>query len=389
MSEHPGGNEPVVIVGAGLAGYTTARELRKHDRARPLVIVTADDGAFYSKPMLSNALAQHKAPADLALKDAGAMAAELDAEILTRTRVAAIDPAARTVTTDGGRTLAYGDLVLATGAVPIHVPLEGDAAGAVISVNHLDDYARFREALPGGGTVLIMGPGLIGCEFANDLAAAGHPVHVVGPAPHPLDRLLPGPAVRRLQRALAELGVVWHLGTTVATLDRAGGRLRATLANDESVTADVVLSAVGLAPDTRLAEAAGLAVNRGIAVDRYLRSSDPHVFALGDCAEVEGLVLPFVMPLMACARALGATLAGTPTAVRYPPMPVTVKTPVCPVVVCPPVPPVEGTWEVDEDDDGVRGLYRDGHGHLRGFALTEGRVREKQALVKEVPPWLE
>ncbi|HHJ12538.1 MAG TPA: FAD-dependent oxidoreductase, partial [Chromatiales bacterium] len=318
-------SNPLVIIGTGLAGYTLAREFRRLDAARPLVLVSHDDGAFYSKPMLSNALSQGREVETLVTADADTMASRLDARVLAHREVVAIDRERRRVRLADGETLDYGKLVLAVGARPIRIPLQGEAADRVSSINNLEDYRRFRQALRPGATVLIMGAGLIGCEFANDLAASGHGVTVTDPAPLPLGRLAPPANAERLRDALQALGVAWCLGDHVVRLDEAAdGRLEATLAGGERVEADLVLSAVGLRPDTRLAEAAGLVCRRGIVVDHLLRTSDPDIHALGDCIELDGQVLPFVQPIMIGARALARTLAGHPTEVDYPPMPVVV-----------------------------------------------------------------
>ncbi|MCA8967723.1 MAG: FAD-dependent oxidoreductase, partial [Planctomycetes bacterium] len=159
---------PIVIVGTGLAGYSTARELRKLDTSTPIVLVTGDGGWFYSKPMISNALGRGQAPMDLPTATAEEMAGDLSARVLTRTRVERIDTAARTVTA-GGETIAYRDLVLALGADPVRPKLAGDAVDRVLSINDLDDYVRFRAALDGRRRVAVLGAGLIGSEFANDL----------------------------------------------------------------------------------------------------------------------------------------------------------------------------------------------------------------------------
>ena len=378
----------IVIIGSGLAGYTLAKELRKLAPETPLHIITRDAGAFYSKPMLSNALAKGKTAETLATADAGQMAAQLHATIWTHTEATAIDAAARTVAARG-ETLAYDKLVLAVGAEPIRPPLDGDGAAAVCSINNLADYARFREQIEDARRVAVIGPGLIGCEFANDLVQAGKQVTVIGPPSAPLDRLLPPAAGRALQEALAAVGIVWRLGVAAQRVERRGKALALQLSDGSVVEADAILSAVGLRPSTALARAAGIKVNRGIVVDRYLESSAPDVFALGDCAEVEGLVLPFVMPIMQAARALAQTLAGTRTAVAYPAMPVVVKTPAHAVVVAPPLPGVEGTWEIEVEEKGVRALCRDRQGKLLGFALTGTTVAQKQMLSKDLPPWLE
>ena len=120
--------------------------------------------------------------------------------------------------------------------------------------------------------------------------------------------------------------------------------------------------------------------------DRLLQTSAPNVYALGDCAEVQGHVLVYVAPLMAAARALGKTLAGEPTQVSYPAMPVTIKTPACPVVVAPPMPDAMGDWTISGDGQDIRAEFRDAGGQLLGFALTGEATRDKLALQKELPP---
>ena len=377
----------LVIVGTGLAGYTLAREWRKLDRERSLIMLTADDGSFYSKPMLSNALAQGKTPSDLSMKSATEMAGELDADIRTGTRLQSVSPRERRLRVDGS-AVEYGDLVLAVGAAPVRIPLGGTGASSVMSVNNLSDYRRLRECLDGVETAAIMGPGLIGCEFANDLASRGIGIDVFGPDPWPLATLLPEAAGRALATALTAAGIRLHLDTAAERIDRAGDRLRVALKNGERIDADIVLSAVGLKAETGLAGDAGLAVNRGIVTDRQLRTSDPHVFALGDCAEVDGLNLPFVMPIMHAARALARTLAGEPTDVTYPPMPVVVKTPALATAVCPPPRGTPGEWRITGNGTDVRAAFHAPDGRLLGFALTGEATREKQALARQLPPVL-
>ncbi|MHB0984707.1 MAG: NAD(P)/FAD-dependent oxidoreductase [Sulfuricella sp.] len=375
--------EPVVIIGSGLAGYTVAREFRKLDAETPVVILTADHGGFYSKPMLSNAFAQKKSADALLGKNSDKVAEELKAEVRAHARVTAIDPQRKQLTVNGA-ALSYGKLVLALGADPIRLPLQGNAAEAVLSVNDLDDHRRFREAIEGKKDVAILGAGLIGCEFANDLAGAGYKVHVIDLAPQVLGRLLPPESAAYMQRRLEAAGIVFHLGTTTQQVERSGKGVSLSLANGVTIEADAVLSAVGLRSRIALAETAGIKVNRGIVVDASLQTSCEDVYALGDCAEVEGKVLPFVMPIMQAARALAPTLAGNPTRVRYPAMPVVVKTPACQAVVSPPEPGAQGEWQVEEGENGVKALFQGG-GKLLGFALLGSAVAEKNALAAQLP----
>jgi len=379
--------DPIVIIGTGLAGYGVARELRKLDRETPLHLITGDDAVSYSKPMLSNALASGKTADHLALASAEDMGRTLHAVVHSHTRVTALDIPGRRLRTERDE-MPFGHLVLALGADPIRLSPEGDGAEHVRSVNDRGDYARFREAIAGKRHVTILGAGLIGCEFANDLRRAGYAVAVVDPAPQPLGRLLPPQAGAFLRQRLERSGVRFHFQCTAQRIDRDGARLAVTLSDGETLSTDCVLSAVGLRPRTNLAAAAGLGVGRGVRVDRCLRTSAEGVYALGDCAEVEGLVLPFVMPLMAAARALGATLAGRPTPALYPAMPVVVKTPDCPTVVCPPLAGSSGAWQETEGEEGVTSLLRDPAGRLLGFALCGDATAEKRRLAREIAPWL-
>ena len=395
-------SHPVVIIGSGLAGYNVARELRKLDAAVPLVVVSRDHAGFYSKPMLSNALAGKKTAATLVMKTAEKMAAELNAQVLANTAVASIDTTTQTIQLSSGDTLHYRDVVLALGADPIRLPLEGNAADSVLSVNDLDDFARFAQALDTGANgqpvqrVAILGGGLIGCEFANDLLARGIAPTVLDLADRALGRLLPPEGSAYLQGKLEALGAQFRFGVAAKAVSRSasGSGLVVTLSDGSELETDLVLSAIGLKPRTALALEAGLTVNRGVVVDQTLQTSAPHVFAVGDLAEVTGLNLPglnlpFVMPIMQQARALAATLAGNPTKVAYPAMPVVVKTPACPTVVCPPAAGAAGQWQVTQVEEGLEARFvAEGSGQLLGFALQGKATSQRQALAGQVPALL-
>jgi len=384
--------EAVVIIGSGLAGYNVAREFRKLDAETPIVVVSRDHAGFYSKPMLSNALAGKKTAATLVMKDAEKMAGEIKARVVGGVSVNSIDTAARTVGLSNGETLAYRDLVLALGADPIRLPLQGNAADTVLSVNDLDDFARFATALDtaaNGGPVkrvAILGAGLIGCEFANDLLHREVQATVLDLADRVLSRLLPPESSARLQAKLEAQGAQFKFGVGVNSVDKLEGEhpLRLSLSDGSTLDVDLVLSAIGLKPRTDMAAQAGVQVARGICVNRELATSVPHVYAVGDCAEVEGQLLPYVLPLMAQARALAATLSGKPTTVSYPAMPVVVKTPAWPTVVCPPAPGAQGEWVVTQDDEQIDARFMAGE-QLLGFALQGKAVSQRQALASQVP----
>lgn len=374
-------SDPVVIIGSGMAGYAVAREVRKLDRQVRLTIVTKDRGDYYAKPGLSTAFAQKKSPSDLVTTTAREMAGQLDVTLLAQTEALALSPAARRVHTSGGE-IGYGKLVLALGADPLVLPVRGTGAANILSVNDLADYAALREKLNGVRNVLVIGAGLIGCEFANDLLHAGVCPTVVDPNALPLASLIPASAGTMLKDRLAAAGVKWRLGQSVSSVDRCAAGYHVTLSGGDEMEAEVVLSAVGLRPRTQLAKAAGLEANRGILVDAFAQTSAPDIFALGDCAEYESGVASFVQPILVAARSLARTLTGSPTAIDFPPMPVTIKIPTYPVVVHKPPAAVAGEWHVEDTQDGMTFQFRDALGAVRGFVLTGEATSQRLAISK-------
>lgn len=374
--------KPVIILGSGLAGYGLAKEFRKYNKSQPVILITRDNGDVYSKPMLSTALANGKAPETLVQMTAHDFENEYGIEIKTNTEVTDIDRSKTQVTLKNGDTLYYSRLILATGADPISLPTKCDASQHIHSVNDLSDYARFRKAIPEGGKITILGAGLIGCEFANDLALSGHKVEVIDMAPQPLGRLAPPEIGTALAQALEEQGVLWHFNTSLSTLEKQdNGKLVAHLGNGKTIESDVVLSAIGLRPRISLAEKARLKINRGIQTNDYLETSDPSIFALGDCAEINGRLLPYILPLNASVKALAKTLNGEKTKAEFGAMPVTVKTPSLPLEILPPHPEAQGTWEVTGEKRDLTARFKNSDGQTLGFALCGKSVKERNTLV--------
>lgn len=378
---------PIVIVGAGMGAYSLAREFRKRDKTTPLMIVAGDAGDAYAKPMLSNAFALGKAPAQLVSSSAADMAAQLDAVILAHTQVLSIDTTRRSIHTTGGE-FAWSSLVLALGAHPVRLPLGGDAADEVLSVNNISDYAAMRarlDAIEGNARVTILGAGLIGCEFADDLAAAGHQVTLVDPNPRLLAALAAPALSDGLALAWRESPITLALGTTAASVARVGDGLQLTLEDGRMVDADVVLSAVGLRPSVGLARDAAIQVGRGILVDSHGQTSVPGVFALGDCAQYVtasgSAVMPYVAPMLAAARAIAATLAGTPTAIEHKTDAVIVKTPSYRLALAPPPAGSAGKWLHEKDAERTVARFVDDHGVLRGFGMSSPAPALRQKLL--------
>ncbi len=366
-----GGDEYVVIVGAGIAGWSVAEAIRRREPTRPVLLVSACPGLVYPKPAISMALAMNKKPEDLVDTDAAGKAAELNIEVRTDTRIVKLDTRRRRLTTVRGG-IQYGKLVLALGAHQRVLPLDGDAADDVARVNDLGSYKQFRAKLtPEVKHITILGAGLIGCEFADDMTSAGFQVTVVDPADRPLQSLVPRAVSAELVSRLAHKGVDWRLGSTMLSLAKATKGYKAVLDDGCSVQTDIVLSAAGLIPNTQLAAKAGLAIDAGVAVDNTMRTSAEHVYAVGDCASLAGQVFAYIEPIRRQAEAIAADIAGARE--RFMPLPplVKVKTPTMPISVCKPSGAVaDDDWVAIEENGDSLHFEIAGPDTIAGFALA-------------------
>ncbi|MCU4352324.1 rubredoxin reductase RubB [Acinetobacter ursingii] len=384
---------PIVIIGSGMAGYTLAREFRKLNPDHELLMICADDAVNYAKPTLSNALVGNKAPEQIQLGDAEKMSTQLNMQIQTHTWVKEIHADRHELVTekDGQQQIQpYSKLVLAVGANPIRLAIAGDGSDDIHVVNSLIDYRAFRENLEkcNDKRVVILGAGLIGCEFANDLQNTDHDVTVIDLSPRPLGRLLPAHVAEAFQQSLEQSGIRFVLSTTVEKVTKIndGQDYAVTLANGQTLVADIVLSAIGLQPNISLAKTAEIQTSRGVITNSLLETNQTDIFAIGDCAEVNGTLLPYVMPIMQQARALAKTLTGQTTSVHYPAMPVAVKTPAAPLTVLPAPVDVDVNWETEELEDGMLAKASDAEGTLRGFVLLgPTAAKQRLTLTKLVP----
>ncbi|MDF1796541.1 MAG: FAD-dependent oxidoreductase [Coxiellaceae bacterium] len=377
---------PVVIIGSGLAGYMTAKEFRKRDQQTKLIIITEQDGRFYSKPQLSTALAHKKTADELAMNSVEKMAEQLDAFILNNASVASIDTEQQQVVLTSKEVVPYRDLVLATGADVLHAPLAGDAVDQVLSINNLQDYATFREKIAGAKHIAIMGAGLVGCEYAHDLLQAGHEVSLIAPDHWPMQRFVPQAIGELMRDQLAEGGAQWFLQQFASDINQcADNRLRLTLCDQRGeVDADVVLSAIGFRPSEGLAHSAGVKCDQGILVDKQFQTSQAHIYALGDCSRVDGLWQPFVAPISHGCKVLAENLCGGQAEIAYPVMPIVTKTPLCPLVMVPPPMGLVGEWQITGDRPNLMARFIDQQGYLQGFALTGNSIKQRMEWVKQL-----
>ncbi|OJV58261.1 MAG: FAD-dependent oxidoreductase [Cellulomonas sp. 73-145] len=272
-----------VIVGGGLAAATSVGELRDRGFDGRLVLVGAEQHLPYERPPLSKGYLLGTAQLDDAFVHPSSWYADHDVELRLGTAVTRIDPGAHTVTT-GQDALAYDRLLIATGARPRRLGIADDSGAPVAYLRTMEDSQRLKPALAPGRRIVVVGGGWIGLEVAAAARTAGADVVVLEALELPLVRVL-GPEVAGVFRDLhLEHGVDVRTRVSVTGVARDGDRAVVTLADGSSLTADLLVVGVGVAPNSELAQAAGLDTDNGVLVDERLRASDPDVFAAGDVA---------------------------------------------------------------------------------------------------------
>ncbi|MFM8928798.1 MAG: FAD-dependent oxidoreductase [Betaproteobacteria bacterium] len=321
-----GAEAGVVIVGGGTAAWTLVEHIRALDAHKPITLLSTCLADRYDKPRLSVAFKQGATAQSLPMESGLAAAERLGVKLRSSTTAVGVNLEARRLRTTRG-TLRFDDLVLAHGAVA--QACDGLPAELTWRINDLGAYAGLRQALARGGQtggkarVVIVGAGLVGCELANDLALAGHPVVLLDKSPRPLPMATAKQSADLLQawKALplefigdAEVKSCFGKahGSTASPASSAGVEL--ILHSGHMVQAEVLISAVGLGTPSRLAHQAGLRWDKGIAVDsQTLETGVAHVHALGDCISINGRPQRFIEPIRRQARVVAARVCGMPT----------------------------------------------------------------------------
>lgn len=369
----------IVIIGSGFAARQLVKNLRKQDSQVAITLIAADSIDEYNKPDLSHVISLGQRADEMTRQSAGEFAEQYNVRLFPYTRIEAIDADARLVKSADNQW-AYDKLVLATGASALIPPVVGREL--MLTLNSQLEYRACESQLFDARRVLIVGAGLIGCELAMDFTRAGKAVTLVDSASSILASLLPPEVSSRLQHCLTEMGVQMLLKSQLHTLESTPEGIRATFGSDRHVTVDAVIAATGLRPQTALAISAGLKVNRGIVVDNTLRTSNPDIYALGDCAEIDGQLLPFLQPIQISAMTLAKNLLGGNAPLKLPAMLVKVKTPALPLHLAGETRRCDLNWQISTDAQGMVAKGVDAEGQLRAFVVSEDKMKEAFSLLK-------
>ncbi|MFE9442623.1 NAD(P)/FAD-dependent oxidoreductase [Streptomyces sp. NPDC006602] len=305
-------NTRVVVIGAGIAGVRLARRLG--ELGVPVTLIGEEEHRPYNRVLLAEVLAGRYSPDVIALP--------APAE-LTRARVTGIDRAGRSVECADGTKIAYDTLVLATGSNPVLPPLRGLFSPdhvlpeGVHAFRTMDDCLGLSKAVRPGVKAVVIGGGLLGVSAARALALRGAQVMLAQQSERLMERQLDPAASKLVRRHLTDLGVEIHTECRVRDVRCVGGAVRSVeMADGYALDADLVVLACGVHPRVGLAQISGLDVRKGVVVDDELRTSDPHIRAIGDCAQHDGTVYGLATPALEQADVLAESLAGRADA-RY------------------------------------------------------------------------
>mgnify|MGYP003591240915 CR=1 FL=1 len=303
-----------LIIGNGAAGADAALTVRQCDPEGEILLVAESAHPHYYRPKLIDYLAEDIPPEKLYILKNEAFAAKNIAVRLS-SRVSAIDPAGKRIVMDGGETISYDRLLLATGSFPFMPPIQGLPVAGVFSLRTIEDADRIKLWCRGKKNIIISGAGLLGLETANALRSVCENITVIETAPYLLSRQLDADGAGLLREILEKKGLSFVFDDCISSVSGADGIESVTLKSGRTLKTDALIISAGVRPNADLASKAGLAVERGIVIDRFMRTSNPDIFAAGDCAEFEGNVCGLWTVAKEQGKIAGSNMAGK--AVEY------------------------------------------------------------------------
>ena len=302
----------LIVIGNGMAGCRAVEEILERDAAQyRITIFGAEPRVNYNRIMLSPLLAGEKSFDDIVINDQ-AWYDDNNITLVSGDQVVAIDRKIQTVTARSGRTESYDKLILATGSDPFIIPVPGHDLQGVVTFRDMDDVGAMLRAADSGGDAVVIGGGLLGLEAAHGLSLRGMKVTVIHLMPTLMERQLDEAAGWLLKEALEGRGQTILTGADTAEIYGMGKVEGVRLKDGREIPASLVVMAVGIRPNVKLARDTGLAIGRGIHVDDHLVTSDANILAVGECVEHNGLVYGLVAPIWEMCRSLADGLIAEP-----------------------------------------------------------------------------
>lgn len=294
--------EQIIIVGAGLAGWSAAENIRRLDLNRPITIISACEANVYHKPELSVAFSRQRTPDQLVKESAIDKAKRLNVQLVIHCFVTGINVQAKMIRTTRGM-FSYHKLILAQGAQSfLPAPFSPKTCWRI---NNLDHWKALSNQLNSEVSIALVGAGMIGCELAEDLASSGHRVHLIERNAYPLSTLLPTYAGQKLVGEQEKIGIQFYGNAQVKKIEEKGSKKVLYLDHGETLIVDLIIVSLGLRTDSRLANQVGLAFENGYVVNPMtLQTSQPDIYALGDCISLNGSPCRFIEPIAKQAQAI-------------------------------------------------------------------------------------
>lgn len=371
----------IVIIGAGFAARQLVKNIRKFNADIPITLIASDSIDEYNKPDLSHVISQAQSADDLTKQTAQDFAQQYQLAIHPYTQITDINTDEKRIQSMQGEQWYYDKLILATGAKTYCPPISGHEL--MLTLNSQQEYRAYEMQIHHAKRILILGAGLIGTELAMDFSRAGKEVILADISGQLLSSLIPSDLSGRLQSSLTEIDVRLMLKSPLQSLTQTDNGILATFNQHHQLTVDCVIAATGLTPNIKLAHLAGLHTDRGIIVNEYLQSSDKDIYALGDCAQINGSLLPFLQPIQLSAMHLAKSLVGENNApLNLPPMIIRVKTPLMPLHLAGETARNDLTWNISTTQSGIIAKGFDENDVLRAFVVTEEQVKEAFALLR-------
>ncbi|EIJ33660.1 FAD-dependent oxidoreductase [Thiothrix nivea] len=291
------GTTHTVIVGAGIAGWSLAERLRSHDPNMTITIFTLDDGDYYYKPSISESISKRKSKTDLVLAHGHDRANLLNVNLYSKTEVLGINRTAKQLITASGK-YSYEKLVLSVGASPIKI-FPKNIQPYIFFLNNLDQYEVLASNLLNNHkSILVVGAGLVGCEISDDLSRAGHKIWLHDISPRILSKITSEEVSSFIQNKFSKTGVKFILNCSILSIEKNKNNFLVNFSSGKKITCDIIISVVGLKPNIHLAFNTEIATGSGIKVDDYMMTSDPNIWAIGDCIEHAGETAFFIDNIM-------------------------------------------------------------------------------------------